>query len=434
MTMSASRTFPARARLPDSVAFDYSFWEVERVNSFHLFRRLPLAAPRLSALTAITLAALLALLALPACSRTDDGLSAPSLAQPVDIEYDTTTPRIGTITQTLNGRGIVRSANAVTPYTTIAGTIEKINVTYGDTVKKGDLLYTLAEHTDYELALKKIQQQLKTAQNDLISLKTAVDGGGDVGLAKLLWQQASYNYEQMKGSASAQALKIQELAVEHARLAYEATLESAEYQYQQALAALDCLQIEVDQAQARYDACYIWAPQAGVVSWTSRHLVGSAVSRYAQLLTISDPDSLVLSYSGTSTDRKYLDLGTQFELTFGGATYTATVTATPSTYPRDVEYNIDAADNYMYFFDVAGYDINNAALGDNFQNMTLTIERHSDILLIDTYLLKGDEGAYYVNVTRDGLTFNKPVRIGLTDTVYVEIVAGLSVDDKLVIG
>lgn len=79
--------------------------------------------------------------------------------------------RRGNITLSVKGSGQVQPYNLYIVYTKSSGTIEKLYVKEGDTVKKGDLLFEVSNE-DVDLALKKAELNLKQQQlsvNDLLS-------------------------------------------------------------------------------------------------------------------------------------------------------------------------------------------------------------------------------------------------------------------------
>lgn len=366
------------------------------------------------------------------CSQSGPGgtLSAPAISGDLANNYVTVSSKRGDIQKTIKSTSLstYRSIDAATAYFTVNGTVEKINVEWGTKVKKGDVIATLAEASDFKVDLAKAKQALDIAQINLNQGKTAADGGGEVALAQLKWQQAQNDYESSKNKTEQLRLNAEMLKATYENLAMTAKSN---------LTDLQCIyQIAKDQfdsAQANYDACFLKAPIDGEITWLALFMSeGAAVKAFEQAATIENKSGLVHVYNGSSSDSGYLSAGDVVTVitTGDGAQYQGRVLFTPKTLPGDINYSFGNAENSTYLIKLIGFDYSQKGIGDTGGDLKIILQDHKNVVLIDSYLLKSykddnNRDAYYVNILINNVPVRKPITIGIKNGDYTEVTSGL---------
>jgi len=359
----------------------------------------------------------------------DNGLSPPSNAATLTEDYVLVPTTRGDIIKAIKGTSTFHSLNAATAYFTISGTIATVNVTWGTEVKAGDVLITLVEAADYKVELAKAKQALDIAEVQLNQAKEAADGGGEVALAQLKWQQAENNYE-TAGSNDEQLL----LTAEIFKATYENVAMQAKNTYSDLQLAYQISQDEYDIAQANYDACFLKAPISGEITWIDRTVsAGASVTAYAQMMTMENQSGLVHVYTGSSSDAQYLSEGDVITVIDKSTDtqYQGRILLTPDLLPDDINYSFGGnSESYVYMIELFGFDYSEAGIGDPGGDLQIILQDHKNVVLIDSYLLKtytdsDGQTAYYVNIYVDGVPIRKPITIGIKNGDKSEVTFGL---------
>lgn len=144
------------------------------------------------------------------------------------VQYVTVKAEKGTLTTSISGSGNVVVDQLATVDPTISGTVANLAVNIGDSVKKGQILFTIV-NDDLSVSSAKASASLQQSQTSLDSAKVQVT-------------QAKDDYETKKKSTGVRGEKIlkkkisiAENGVIHAQKSYEATL--ADYRNQFSTAA-----------------------------------------------------------------------------------------------------------------------------------------------------------------------------------------------------
>ena len=360
------------------------------------------------------------------------GLVAPSNASGLTHDYVTYPSMRGDIKKVLKSTSpsTFRSVEAKTTYFTVDGTIATVNIMWGTNVKAGDVIATLVEAADYKVELAKAKQALDIAEFSLSQAKTNAEGGGEVALAQLKWQQAQNEYETSGGDNEQLRLNTEILKATYENLAF-----TAKNTYSDLQLNYDAHRIQYDQAQAKYDACFLKAPIGGEVTWIGKSVSeGLSVKAYEQVATIESSSDFVHIYNGSSSDAQYLSQGDVVTVitTKTGAQYQGRILYAPGSTPSDINYGLGgSADSPTYFIKLIGFDYSNLRSGDSGGDLNILFKYHKDVVLIDTYLLKtyaDEEGntAYFVNVLVNGIPVRKNITIGIKNGDYTEVTSGLN--------
>ncbi|HNX14727.1 MAG TPA: biotin/lipoyl-binding protein [Oscillospiraceae bacterium] len=369
---------------------------------------------------------------MPGCSQRGpkSTLTPPAVSGDLANDYVTRQTIRGDIKKTIKSTtaSTYRSTKAATAYYKVSGTIKKVNIEWGAKVKAGDVLATLVEAEKYKVDLAKAKQELDVAEIKLNQAKTAAEGGGEVALAQLKWQQAQNDYESSKNKNEQLRLNAEMLKATYDNLLLTSKNNYSDFQYNYQI-----LKDRYNAAQAKYDACFIKAPISGEITWLSRYLTeGAAVKAYEQAATVESNGDLTHIYNGSSSDSAYLSAGDVVTvITDDDVEYQGRVLFTPDTLPGDINYSFGGSgENFPYIIKLIGFDYSQKGIGDNGGDLVIVLQDHKNAVLLESYLLKSykDENnrdIYYVNVLINGVPIKKPITIGIKNNDYTEVTSGL---------
>ncbi len=366
------------------------------------------------------------------------GLSAPSNASGLASDYVLVKAIRGDIQQTIRNTApsIYRSVNAATAYFTVNGTIATVDVTWGAKVKAGDTIATLVESTDYKVELAKAKQALDIAKIGLDQAKAAAEGGGEVALAQLKWQQAQNDYK-ASGSKNEQL----RLTAEKLKATYENLTVTAKNTYGDLQLSYQIINDRYLAAQANYDACFLKAPIAGELTWLNKSLSeGSRINAFEPITTIENNNGLVHVYTGSSSDSQYLDNGRVVTVITKetGVQYQGRIFYTPTSIPADISYNLGGkSETFNYFIKLIDFDYSQKKNGDAGGDLEILLNSQKDAVLVESYLIydQTDEDglkSYYVLVLMNGIPIRKPITVGIQNKDYTEVTSGINEGDEIV--
>ncbi len=361
----------------------------------------------------------------------EEELLPPKLVSAAPLNYTTITAEKTTFINQIRQDAIFRTYDTVNVGFSVDGTLLSRNVEINKKVSKGDLIGVLFESADYKL-------QLSTMQRDVNNLKIALDtaeinasGGGEVALLKLKLEQEQYNLSLVENGgklSDGTTLEGQKLKVQIAQRTYENALETAKNTHAVSKSNYDLAMNELAAIQAKYDACFLYAPITGSCTWTVNTIPGGGISANADFASFTPNKSIVLAYSSDKDISAYVKVGTEMTVTLDGVDYSGTVTHTPDT------ITVNTGVKYMHFINVKGLNMSDTKLIGQTATVSLLIDKREDTFAVDTYLINTDAGKYYLTLLIDNLPINTEVTLGLTNDTQTEIVSGLSVGDQIILG
>jgi HlyD family secretion protein len=213
-------------------------------------------------------------------------------AQTATANLNTATAQVGTLTATVNTAGNIAPAQQVALNFGQSGTVSKVDVQVGQSVKAGDVLAEL-DATALNLAVQNAQVSLKNAQDNLAKAKNP-NTTQDIANARSAVDAAQANYNKLVAGASSSDIAAAQQAVASAQAAYDAAVKSAGTtgsQLEAAAAAAQKAQVALQQAQAAYDKVAT-NPNIGMLSQSVTLQQAtidyqSAMAQYQQLQTTS---------------------------------------------------------------------------------------------------------------------------------------------------
>ncbi len=189
-------------------------------------------------------------------------LKPKNTAKIVDLD-DTTVLKIRDIEKTISGVGVVESSNSTLVYSTLGYLVEKVNVSLGDYVEKGDLLAVLEDDV--------IQNQITSAQLNLNQAETSLNQ--QVEMAQTNYDNFVYALENNLNTTLNSAKAQKESAFD----AYESAKNALE-SYKKNSPAISAAKAELDLALQGY--------KNGTVTLEK---VNEATKKYDEVLS-SDPN------------------------------------------------------------------------------------------------------------------------------------------------
>lgn len=358
--------------------------------------------------------------------------SAKATEQP-ETTYTTSAAETGTLQVTVSGTGNLELASTTDVSPDAAGTVDSIEVEEGQSVKRGEVLFTL-DPDDAEAAANKALASYRQAQSGVAQAS-----------AQVLKAQASLDdLEERSGDASS-AVTDADIDLAQAELeSAMASLSSAKTQRSNALDDYD------DALEAKEDL-EVTAPASGIVysidveegdAVTSGDSSGadsangstangsSASSGSSAPVVIASTAPLVATLSVNEVDLPSLELGQRADLEFDALpdlALTGKVTGIADE---------GSVDQGVVSFDVEiTLDVKNKQLKPGMSvSATIVTAVARDVLLVPNAAVKSDDSGSYVQVL--DATTRQPTRVdvevGLAGDTQTQIVSGLSEGDEVV--
>jgi membrane fusion protein, macrolide-specific efflux system len=324
------------------------------------------------------------------------------------VTYTTGTVQTMTLTSSISGTGNIELPNTESVNPSISGKVADLSAKLGDTVKKGDVLFTLYNpQLDIEVA---------TAQNGYDTAVLAVDQAR-TSLVSAKTSQAS-TFRSTAGVVSGQQATA---AVTTATLAVEA-----------AETAVKAAEITLQDAEDNAAARTVTAGMDGVITTLSIEngdsLTGGTANASAPVV-ITDPNVYQATVTIAESDISSVEVGQKATLSFDSLT---DVTLTGSVTRVDtVGTNSSGVVSYSA---VITPDVMNPAVKSG---MTVTAsiitETAANVLAVPSTAVKTSNGGSYVQILQNGVPSNVTVETGLSSDSYVEISSGLTDGQEIIV-
>lgn len=324
-------------------------------------------------------------------------------------QYKTGTAEKGILVKSVSTTGnvVVDESASVDP--TITGTVRNLAVNVGDSVKKGQLLFTI-ENNDLNVSVAKATATLQQSENSLKSAKIAVDQArSDYTSIK------DQNVAVLKKNIAKDKVDATKNGVVAAEKSYAAT--RADYANQ------------LKTAGERQ----VVAPIAGTVNEVTVKNgddlgARSSASTHSAPIVIGDLGTLKIQVEINEVDVPSVSVGQKATLTFDaidGLTLTGKVekmdslgTITSGVVTYNVTIGLDSIDSRIR----PGMSATAAII----------TEVKQDVVMVPNSAVKMQNGATYVEVLNNGMPERKTVVAGIANDTNTEIVSGLSAGDSVV--
>lgn len=316
--------------------------------------------------------------------------------------------RTGDVTASVSADGSVEAVNEVAANFETSGTIARLLVEVGDTVRKGDVIATL-EKADARRSVKVARLQLSAAQDQLDSA-----------------EEGTTTVDQQTGTSTTTVSSSQ--------------VASAEAQVVQAQATLD-------DAEAALEATTLRAPISGTVlqvngkvgssagSTSSSSGSGAAAqgstssSSSSDLVLIANLKALQVSVSVPESDIGALKVGQKATVTFpavDGAEATGTITSIDP-----VATTSNSVVTYGVVVRLSGVP-SSVRLGQS-ASVTVTTDSATGVLVVPSTAVTTSGDRSTVTVLADGQQSRQTVTLGVVGDTWTEVASGLSAGQQVVL-
>jgi RND family efflux transporter MFP subunit len=210
-------------------------------------------------------------------------------------------------------------------------------------------------------------------------------------------------------------------------------LDIAEKTYHVAAAQLQEAQANLDYARVQLGHTRIFSPISGVVASVSTQEGETVTASFATptFMTIIDLGRLEIWAYVDETDIGRIQTGQQGVFTvdtYADASFNGRVTA---IYPKaEMQNNVV---NYITVLEIS--DGKGAILRPEMTvAVTIFMERRANALTVPRQAVQGEQGARYVQILQDGRPIKRPVKTGMNDEDFMEILAGLQEGEQVITG
>ncbi|MBU3173241.1 efflux RND transporter periplasmic adaptor subunit [Clostridium estertheticum] len=367
-------------------------------------------------------------------SVTSNDISKNVKASPVSISSITTTTKYGSKLAT-SSQTVVTSK--------IAGKVYGVNVDVGQSVNKGDILFTL-DRSELTAQYNVAKAALDTANANLDKTSGSgyeqqlIPANSTLDIAKTTYNDAKNNYNTIHqqyniGDSAKSELDAAKSKMDSASLQVRAASDSlallksktgpqtdaaAEGQVQQAKASLDLAQIQMDNAS-------ITSPINGVIS-ERKVEVGEVVSSAVSAFTIIDASSLRSEVSMTDKDVIKVKVNQKIPVQISsmnnkivqGIVDTISPSADAKTQLYTVKVKIENPSNLLKPGMIVRVE---------FPDVVKT-----DITVVPNGAIFTENSVQYVYIVDATRLKKKQVVVGISNTVQTEIVSGIKLGDQVV--
>ena len=339
-----------------------------------------------------------------------------------DVTYITEDVKRQNIEKVVNAAGEVRAIQLVTVGAQVSGKIEKLYVSVGQHVKIGDMIAEIDSTTQQnEVDINKAK--LSSYQAQLAAAKTSLN-------------VAEKQYQRMQKLKKQNAASAEDL--ENSEDAYQ----TAKSKVAELAAAVKETEISLSTAETNLGYTRITAPLSGTVvsvpvkegqtinaAMDTPTIVQIAdLSQMEILIEISEGDISEIKAGVKVTYSILADLNHVYETTLKSIDPALTL-LTNGTYSEVV-----GDDEAIYYYGrlIVPNDEGKLRIGMTTQNV-IYVENAENVLSVPVMAVKGKANEQYVEVlTKTGLQ-QKPVEIGISDGLHIEIKSGLNEGDKVVL-
>ena len=289
-------------------------------------------------------------------------------------------PETGNIYLTTELTGTVEPDDVVHVYAKASGDITAVNVKAGDTVTKGQVLFTIdTEQVDTaKNSVDSAAVNLQKAQSDLARMQILYDGG----------DLSDQEYEQ-----------------------YTNAVKTAQLQYNSAKTSYD--------QQVGYSS--VTAPISGKVESCSAEVYDRA-NMNGELCVISGEGEKKVTFYVTQRMLENLAVGDTMTVEKSGNTYNAVI--------DEINTMVDETTG-LFKVEAQLTDANDAATGSTVK-LTVTTGKAENVMTIPVDAVYYSGGKAYVYLYEDGKAKKVSIEVGINNDDYVEVTDGLSADDLVV--
>lgn len=319
------------------------------------------------------------LLALSSCGHSNPDIKGGN-TDPVRVKMMAANPSVTASTDTYSGT--TEAGSSTTLSFSVAGTVNNINVSEGQSVSKGQLIASVDGAT-LQNAYNMAQATLREAQDAYARMKKLHDANA---LPDMQWVSVQ---EKLKQAEAAAAI-----------------------------------------AKTGMNDASIYSPISGVVAHKLAD-VGQTVAPGIPVVEIMDVSSLKVKISVPEADLEHLAAGTEATVTVGDRTYSGTLTekavaANTLSHNYDVKFRINNPDEYL----LPGMICNVAVEGVTPSGGQ---QASAEIVLPPQAVVLDWDNECYVWISKNGVAQRLKVKVGGLDSRGVIVTGGLNPADSVIV-
>ncbi len=337
------------------------------------------------------------------------------------IHYITEESKIGDLDKSVLATGSVRANQRTEVGAQVSGKIQKIHVTLGQAVKKGDLIAEIDSETQ--------QNNLNTAQAELSAYKTQLNAKQvALSVAESNYQRLSKLYNQKSASLSDLESAKNELATARANL------EDVKSQIQVA-------EIAVNTAKTNLGYTKITSPIDGIIVSipVSEGQTVNANQSSPTIVQVADLSKALIKLEIAEGDIAQVkaDQAVSFNTLaepnrrYQGKIKSIDPALTTLTDNNYTEESGNSTAVYYYANVIVDNPEMSLRIGMTTQGKVVISEK-KNVLLVPTTAIKKQGKEKIIQVLENGKSVEKIVQTGLADSQYTEIISGLNEGEKVI--
>lgn len=304
----------------------------------------------------------------------EEEVLAPPLIQTPQITFNTVDVKKGNIEKKISVTGTITSSHLENLYFKFkSGYLKSINAALGDKVNVGNIVAEL----DTDSLVSQIKQQEITVRINELRYESK----------KINQTTNSFDIEEAKLNLESSKLKLEDLRNE-------------------------------------FEKAKLYSSISGIVVYIDSINLGDSVTINKTLITIADPQKLLLQYKGD--DSSNFIVGTEVSVKYKGKNYKAEVVSSPYNLPLDANKNL----RNSAFFKVEGLP-DEVQIGESAE-VSLILDKKEDVIIVPRSMINSYGGRNYVQVLENGMKYERDVELGIQTPTEVEIKKGLKEGDKLI--
>ena len=345
--------------------------------------------------------------------------------------YMTTAPEMRSIVKQVYSTGTVEGKTQVDVGAQASGQINKLYVSTGDQVKKGDMLCEIDPRTQ-ENALKSAQAELEITKATIVAKKAEI---------KKLQNEANRQRNLIK----TQATSTQDLE------AAVASLDIAKAELVQYEATLNKNQIALSDCETKLGYTSITSPMDGTVYATvvEEGQTVNATQTTPTILRLADMSAVKIRTEISEADVVNVKEGLDCTFTILGMPHktfsgklgriepapSSYASSSSSTSASSSSSSSSSTSAIYYNADIIVDNPDGILRIDMTADVTINIAKADDVLTVPLTALRNDNGTEgSVYILKKGEVHEAEVKLGLRDDQYVQVEDGLDKDAQIVIG
>jgi len=346
--------------------------------------------------------------------------------------------RVDNIANTINAAGVVIPVHEEQVPSPIQTRVAKVLAKPGQTVKAGDLLLQLDDHT-IVLALENLKEQVAQQENRVQGLTLEMAQklkqlDSEIELLELDLQSAKVKLERYQklgliGATSAADMSAAELAVKRNaiqlrqhREAIVDTRRTTQSNIEGARLQRSIFQKQLEQQLLLRAQTQVKAPFDGMLTWLLTD-EGSSVNVGQLVAKVSELHNFRVEATVSDFYARYLSAGQAVRVEYSGQTLLGEVhTVLPEIQNGTVKLLVNLAEPH------------NAILRNKLRvEANVITEQKQKALVIDNGIAINGKGQQELFVLREGVAVKTQIDVGLGDGKLVELLAGVQAGDRIIV-